>query len=947
MNKIYKTIWNAARRSLVVVNESKVSTSHSSSTGGSQVEGTSPHNLQTFKRTLLSTCIALLPFTGLIVSSPATASDCLEANSLVCMARNGYTTTINSGWNDNGTTNLGGTTLVTGTGHLESTNILNVNDITVQGGTITTSGQVYFKKADVQTGSTITVDGGTARFDQLTADGMTFNQTDGAVTISGGAVKGSTVTVTKGTLDTTAVQDLWENNNELTIGDAGATSQNNEHAVVKAHSITSGTAVTIKQGGTLEVDSITLYKPEETLSLEGGTLKTNLNQIFSAVEIEDLVLNANSQNPQITQGVASVGDVETSVINGTNFATGTGNIVFDDEYYSTETASQASTAFQTTFNNQNIAINMLGTSADRLTVDTVNKMITAGADNIVFHQSTLFNEAQSGPNNGKLTIGTGLAGQSNAYNGNFGFANLQDVTTVYINNDKHLTLVGYAPTGNFDWSDDKSLMHGVNGETNGTVYATESGHFSMGSNAGTATTGWVDTVFGTSATYDVTNGEFGVKKLSNLDASMTINADATLHIQNSMLQQNGELTNNGMIIGDDFRISGSLDHVATYNNNGISQWQTVDLGEGATLNNAAGAQFIVSSDDEADTFTIDSGANVINLGLIDATDVKTTIVGLLQNGEAQTTRTPAGSIPPVAMFGDVTIEAGGAVRNFGSEIGQILTIAEEGRYANLGQTVWNHVTVNGGFANHNVASVATLTMNGDSLNALGGTLTIADGTFDRGTVGVGNNRDLSEDNKASLVINNASTLNAEFKVKNNGNLVFGTDRDFGPDLGLEALPAHPAHVTVGKTVTTGATGSLTVGGDTTVNATAGNMLFAGNSTTIVDVGSLGNASAFATTVIGATVTIEDGAKLVLGNISQAGDYQITDGFDISANITDGVWTGGWADVSILPQNGSGLGWDLVFNQNNAGIFVSATLDNVETLYPNIVLSDMVNAYMKD
>ena len=167
-------------------------------------------------------------------------------------------------------------------------------------------------------------------------------------------------------------------------------------------------------------------------------------------------------------------------------------------------------------------------------------------------------------------------------------------------------------------------------------------------------------------------------------------------------------------------------------------------------------------------------------------------------------------------------------------------------------------------------------------------------------------------------------------------------------------------MTVGQTVTMGKGSSLAVGSNVwnpakdegRVEMKEGSVYFGRDSYVLIDIGSLGDAPAFATTVEGATATVEHGASLVFGNLTKTGEFTLLEGFDLSANLgEDGDWKGGWdgEDLYIVNDDGSGLDYFIQLDVDKDGNKVSANVDvaDLETVYPDIVLPGLGNEALQD
>ena len=231
---------------------------------------------------------------------------------------------------------------------------------------------------------------------------------------------------------------------------------------------------------------------------------------------------------------------------------------------------------------------------------------------------------------------------------------------------------------------------------------------------------------------------------------------------------------------------------------------------------------------------------------------------------------------------------------------------------------------------------------------------------------IGNWKALSPDNRVSPTWSAEKPLDGKLWVIGNGDLTFGTASDGFADKiqkfdeKVPGLTGAAARVTVGQTVTMGKGSSLAVGSNVwnpakdegRVEMKEGSVYFGRDSYVLIDIGSLGDAPAFATTVEGATATVEHGASLVFGNLTKTGEFTLLEGFDLSANLgEDGDWKGGWdgEDLYIVNDDGSGLDYFIQLDVDKDGNKVSANVDvaDLETVYPDIVLPGLGNEALQD
>lgn len=409
---------------------------------------------------------------------------------------------------------------------------------------------------------------------------------------------------------------------------------------------------------------------------------------------------------------------------------------------------------------------------------------------------------------------------------------------------------------------------------------------------------------------------------------------------------------------------------------------SVDIGKGGHED--------ADGDGKADTgdFTVDEGDHWTNTGDADLTDSGNTVVdGSITTGNGGKTD-----------YDDVTVNEGGTivVENGGEETGDKLDLTPGGDYVveEGGKADWGEIHVGkdedhpeggGSFTNDGETTVDKVVIgeggsfdnNGDldggELVVEGGGLVNVDGGdsgFDKTTihgdawVAVGNGETPDPAEKAVFQISTTDTVEGDVFVVNNGELVFtseNTDETFDDLIKAPQLPDAPVKVVVGGTVHVGSKGSLSFGngtyvkpaedaepgdrGTANVETGTGNLFFGSDSTTVVSVPGIGKGPAFTTDSNTATVTVEDGATLILGNVSEAGQYLITDGF-LTEN---GTLVEGWLDeehLFALNEDGTGLDWVLDLGYDTDSIWVDVAYADVRTEYPDLVMPDNTNDSLK-
>ena len=420
----------------------------------------------------------------------------------------------------------------------------------------------------------------------------------------------------------------------------------------------------------------------------------------------------------------------------------------------------------------------------------------------------------------------------------------------------------------------------------------------------------------------------------------------------------GDLTNNGNAEFDDMEVSdgghyhnkedgtdkGDNIHVSDggkWTNDGNSDWGSVNID--GDLDNT-GDLTIGDGDDSTDDFHVGPGGSVNNDGKLDASDSgHTEIEGDFTTGEDGET-----------IFDDVTVADGGSLTNNGKEEGDSLVVEEGGHYENNGDSSWNDVVIEGDIVNNGDTNWDNVTIDGGHITVDSGTTDLGDVTMTFGTIVVGNTRPLDEANKAVAKWESPKTIDVDIFVIGNGELALGKGADtFGTEMGAPVLPEGPARLTITTPIKVGQ-GTIAVGTgvytdkENHLDQAPGSVHLGDDSFTLISAGAADEGeAAISTETDGATLTITEGAQLAIGNIQTSGDYLIADGFDLSANLDEnGNWIGGWDedDLFALPQNGTGLGWDLsmYWDEAKGEFWVHASLDDVLTLYPDIDAPGIVN-----
>ena len=459
-----------------------------------------------------------------------------------------------------------------------------------------------------------------------------------------------------------------------------------------------------------------------------------------------------------------------------------------------------------------------------------------------------------------------------------------------------------------------------------------------------------DDVFEVAGDFD-NHGKLDATKAEDTLVSGDIHNDGQANYDDMDIVADGSSVNDGYEKGDILTVEEGGSHT----NTGTSIWNNAQIGGSATND----GNTVVGGEGGGDEFVVNG--DYTNNGNLDATDAENTVVAgdLDNNGHAE--------------YDDMDINDGGTSTNDVYEKGDILDVNEGGTWDQNGESHWNNVNINEGGSGSNSGELTVeedLVIAGDFDNTgdvdtgnlivnEGGVLDLGDGSIDAetttvngGDIIVGNHKELADENRVDYdtVVN--GSINGHFWVIGNGDLSFGKDADkLAEELGVPDIPDVHNRLTVSQTVTIGETGSIAVGSDVWTDKNNhkdvgdGNLYFGSDSTTVIDTSVLANGgSIFTGTKDGATVTVEDGATLVLGNLDVAGDYVITSGFETAGNTDENGWIGGWTEDALWApvDAGSGLKWELTLGWDETKVWVTATLEDILNQYPDISIPDNIN-----
>lgn len=410
---------------------------------------------------------------------------------------------------------------------------------------------------------------------------------------------------------------------------------------------------------------------------------------------------------------------------------------------------------------------------------------------------------------------------------------------------------------------------------------------------------------------NTTTGVLDASKVENTEVSGTLTNAGHAQYKDMTIAAGGDSINSGYEKGQWLKIEDGGSH----SNSGVSIWNGLDVAGDMT--------------NEKD-------------GNLDATQVENTLVtGNLTNDGT-------------ANYDDMTIKDGGVSDNSGYEKGDIKTVGEGGTHKNSGTSIWNEIKIDGGiFENTGKTDTDKLTIDDGKVELGGGELNAKDIDLNGGDLVIGNDKPLSEENKAQVeFVLESKPIDTNIYVKNNGDLGLGEDAlDFADVNHALGIPDVPSRLVVTEPVVTGPGGGIAVGPEVWTNENEhvqignGDLYFADGSYTVIKAPVAADTPIFTTTSDIAKVTVEPGATLVLGGLEEPGDYSIVSGFITTGNEDDTGWIGGWIakdNLQALAQVGTGLEWILTLHNDPKNIWVNAQLADVRTLYPDIVIPNNVN-----
>ena len=429
---------------------------------------------------------------------------------------------------------------------------------------------------------------------------------------------------------------------------------------------------------------------------------------------------------------------------------------------------------------------------------------------------------------------------------------------------------------------------------------------------------------------ELTNaGTFNVSE--GLEVSKRLTNAKTLTVGSATVAADGELVNSGSASGKTLVLNGTL------RNSGSSSWNDVEIKAGSKLDNKGSLE-------AKSALTVTASAATVNEGTLDASSAETKVFGNLENqGDAS--------------FGTLEIDNGASYANFGKDKGDALTVGEGAEFYNEGTSEWNSVAVNKGlFESKGQMAVANLVVKDAVFNVTGGLFKATNSELTGTAIIVGKNsmlRTASDNAYSKAEFAKISELSNLYFVKEDGDLGFGANSlDFAESI---SAPIGTGRLTLTQNISTTSAGGIAVGNGTWTSETDhaelnnGSLVFGEGSTTVIDSSILTNGkSAFTANSENAKVTVDPTATLVLANLKDSGEYTIVKGYDTTGNTDSNGWTGGWTGNNLiaLSQDGTGVNWKLELVNDASRIRVQATLADVITVYPEIVIPNIANSEIK-
>ena len=615
----------------------------------------------------------------------------------------------------NGTTHLGSLTII---GTDVSTDVLTVTDKLVNDSLLTGS-SLTAKGVD---DALVTVNNtGTMRFDSASGK-VTYTQSEGEFDITKNNFTGSTFDVTGGIVRT----DTLGKGNAWTLGGLMDSSVS-----MNINTLTSDSTVSIKDGATLETSIIALNGKANTVVLEGGTLSTVIDQIFTDVrKDEGIDIEAGKPGDIVDveglNAVVGVGAIKDSVSAGIAFNSGT--VAFNDKVYSLTLATDVLNKLEAD-DGGNLEVVFNGrANVNQFTVDLANS-IKATNDgkpaHAVFAGETLINIDKTQPDlhHSKLVVGSADPSVSDAHHltQSMGFMNVTGVQDGLFIRGEGTEFVLVGVDANAQGVGDVHNFKLADGDVDVGTGST----LTLGSYGKALGTEGVLGLVTNEGTVNIKNGLFTLNELTGNGTLAVSDAD---HAKVAATLKVGTLTqhhvnNFGSIIAETMTVD-------TLANAGDVKATTLTLnGKGSTSSGKIEAKTATIADAASltltgswvgDTLTVDGTLSMMDKAA--SMDVGTLTV----NTNAQVTSAGTFNVDDLVVNGHLT--------QSGTATHKTVTVADLAELTNNGSLTTNTLTVEGTYAGSGALTVNTNTTVTGSLTSTGaktnlGSLTMTDATL--------------------------------------------------------------------------------------------------------------------------------------------------------------------------------------------------------------------------
>lgn len=814
-----------------------------------------------------------------------------------------------------------------------------------------------------------------------------FHATGGEVNVAGGTITLDKVTSANGTVFSVQNDgDLFVTNNDLSgaevhfydktvdLADYGSiVAQNDTHLESGANldfgeeTLTNASTLTVHEGAELTADVID-FTGEGTggLTLAGGTLVTQLGQIFSDVQKDGALEGTDVSTGETVSiqvsGIQGVGSVKTELTgeNGINYESGV--FRFTDDHWTIAAVNDAVGSLGSAFGKEfeeGVTVDFSGTKEegdDGFTVADANNLTS----NVVLSGTDLLNGAEG------IVFGATLSeGEGNLVTTEVtGFRSILETQSVTVRDGRHLHLVGFEGDegtrsvlpdaqdgGKATVETGSTLTLGLTGAKTGGLLGTanvQGGTLEVASGgtfAGTNVSiesGKMLVNQGASFTIDSltlnaegntieNNGTLVVKGLVDqplVSTKFTNNGKATIGTSTGELELHGDIFNNGnlTIASDSIEIEGLLANTGTVTANELVVYGGSNSGKGVISATYLGL-IVVDSFENAGTLE-----GIQQIG-----------VGGLSTGHVFTNKAGGTLSAPSIMVGVERFENAGMISGETLEIEQSTDKFENAGTIDVGAMTTSDVFTQ---TDAGIAKIGTLTLSGDKFDGTGGTWIVKEvkGETEGGPVSI------NLANVKEFVTADALVDNTTYAVGNSGTLAFGEKKGLRDTLSDEWVTNAKGTLIIDRSVAIAESGSISVGAGDDVSTLSDNRFVAEKDSVTIFTGNAFGADGTSAGITGngSAAVIADGAKAVLTNVQTSGTYTLIDGFDLSSNLDgEGNWIGGWTDENgryVMVDNGSDLDWKAVVSYDKESESIVADLEaaDVATVY-DFSIADIANA----